>query len=512
ITSGAGNGNSYELPYLGKSCWENALASAYSGDKTLVIGTDDNITNGQVYCYIGVKTTTGTVIDKAGLSGGNLYAVAVSGMSSESSSFIPPPNTTFSLVNLGQVQSITGASLNALTVSAGATDFLRPEDGAWDPQNPADFYFNTTNAPGVPSRLWRLRFNDILNPEFGGTITAVLDGTEGQQMLDNITIDNSGHILLQEDPGGGSYLAKIWQYTIQSDALTVMAEHDASKFTSTGSSYLGADDEESSGIFDAQNILGPGMFLFVDQSHVPVANPAVVELGQILSLTNPFTANSNPEINVLGNSVNINDGSSITSFGNNTFYGPVNVGSSLTKTFVINNSGAGNLVINNIALSANPAGFSVLNPFTFPIVINPGSTLPFLVQYSPSVAGTSTATINIANTDYNESWFDFLIEGSGTLPAGILNNSGSETNILFFPNPVNQKASVVLRNCNHEELSIQIYDLQGKELVIPFDVVESGQTKSVLLNTTRLPDGIYIVKINGSAFVNTFKMVVTHQD
>jgi hypothetical protein len=41
----------------------------------------------------------------------------------------------------------------------------------------------TTNSFGSPSRLYQFTFTDIANPELGGTITAVLDGTEGQQIV-----------------------------------------------------------------------------------------------------------------------------------------------------------------------------------------------------------------------------------------------------------------------------------------------------------------------------------------
>jgi hypothetical protein len=79
-----------------------------------------------------------------------------------------------------------GSALQTASDAAAVTQFLRPEDGAWDPKNPADFYFVTTNAFTAPSRMWRLRFSDINNPETGGTITAVLDGTEGPKMMDNM--------------------------------------------------------------------------------------------------------------------------------------------------------------------------------------------------------------------------------------------------------------------------------------------------------------------------------------
>lgn len=251
------------------------------------MGTDDT-TPGQVYVYIGTKTNTGLDIDKAGLTGGSLYGVAVTGMTTETSSVVIGAGTTFSLINLGNVSAITGASLNTMSNAMNVTNFLRPEDCSWDPSAPNDLYFNTTNAFGSPSRLYRLRFSNIATPENGGTITAVLDGTEGQQMLDNIGIDGNGHILLQEDVGNQAHNGKIWEYNISTDVLTQLASHDPARFITGGGSFL-TQDEESSGIIDVGSILGQGWFLFVDQAHYSIPAP-VVEGGQLLALYKPSLA------------------------------------------------------------------------------------------------------------------------------------------------------------------------------------------------------------------------------
>lgn len=287
VATGASAGNSYELPFLGKFSWENAVANPFQQDKTIVVGTDDT-TPGQVYVYIGTKTNTGLDIDKAGLTGGSLYGVAVTGMTTETSSVVIGAGTTFSLINLGNVSAITGASLNTMSNAMNVTNFLRPEDCSWDPSAPNDLYFNTTNAFGSPSRLYRLRFSNIATPENGGTITAVLDGTEGQQMLDNIGIDGNGHILLQEDVGNQAHNGKIWEYNISTDVLTQLASHDPARFITGGGSFL-TQDEESSGIIDVGSILGQGWFLFVDQAHYSIPAP-VVEGGQLLALYKPSLA------------------------------------------------------------------------------------------------------------------------------------------------------------------------------------------------------------------------------
>ena len=290
IVTGPDAGKSYELPYLGKFSWENSIARPFLSDKTVVVGTDD-ATPGQVYVYIGTKTNSGSEIQKAGLVGGTLYGIKVNGLSTEVNGSIPAANTPFTLASLGNVSGLTGAVLNTNSNAAGVTTFLRPEDATWDPMNPNDLYFVTTNSFSANSRLWKAHFNDINNPELGGTITALLDGSEGQKMLDNMTMDNYGHILLQEDVGNNAHLGKLWQYSVATDALTQIAVHDSALFLTSGTKYIGTQDEESSGIIDASSILGPGMFLFDVQAHYAISGE-LVEGGQLLTLYNPDTYNA----------------------------------------------------------------------------------------------------------------------------------------------------------------------------------------------------------------------------
>ncbi|MES2656582.1 MAG: choice-of-anchor I family protein [Bacteroidota bacterium] len=303
IATGTNAGTTYELPNLGKFSWENAVASPVSGDKTVVAGMDDG-TDGQVYFYIGTKTNTGNEMDKAGLTNGRLYGIAVTGLPAEISATVPAPNTAFTMVDLGVVKDSTGLALNNRSNALSVTKFLRPEDGAFDPSNPNDFYFVTTNAFTAPSKMWRLRFNDIKNPTTGGTITAVLDGTEGPKMMDNIGIDNSGHIIIQEDVGNNVHIGKTWQYTIANDKLTLIASHDSTRFINGAANYL-TQDEEGSGIIDVQDILGAGNFLLVDQAHY-ATNTEFVEGGQILKMFNPTTAIGEQLISI-GSSRSINN-------------------------------------------------------------------------------------------------------------------------------------------------------------------------------------------------------------
>lgn len=289
VVTGPLRGHSYELRHMGNASWENIVARPFKSELTVVIGLDD-ASPGQVYVYVGRKRRLGNVLQRAGLVGGLLYGVRVPGAPFESRANALNGQSAFELFCLGDVSQASGAQLQARSANAGVTEFLRPEDGAWDLDDPASFYFATTDrfdGGGLDgrSRLWRLRFHSLARPELGGVIEMLLDGTEGQQMLDNLTLDRRGHVLLQEDPGSNVHLARIWQYTLATDTLTLLAEHAPALFTPGSPSFL-TTDEESSGIVDARHVLGPGWFLLGVQAGFALPGP-LVRGGQLLALFNP---------------------------------------------------------------------------------------------------------------------------------------------------------------------------------------------------------------------------------
>jgi secreted PhoX family phosphatase len=278
------DGVSYELPRLGKLSFENTVANPATGQFTVVASTDDS-TPGQIYVYAGTKTASGGPVDRAGLTNGTLYGIKVNGVTTENSATGIPSGTPFTVVSLGNVENATGAALEAASNAAGVTRFLRPEDGAWDPSSPNDFYFVTTNAFTAPSRLWRLRFVDASHPELGGHIDMLLDGTEGQKMMDNITINGRGQVIIQEDPGNQAYVARVHRYDVATDTLTTIAQHDPNRFLLGAPSFL-TQDEESSGVVDVSDILGEGWYLLDVQAHY-ATDAELVEGGQLMALHVP---------------------------------------------------------------------------------------------------------------------------------------------------------------------------------------------------------------------------------
>jgi Alkaline phosphatase PhoX len=279
------DGTSYEIPAVGKMSFENVAPHPDTGDRTVVADTDDT-GGGQVYLYAGDKQSSGNPVERAGLANGHLFGVKVDGLTSETDASSVAPGTRFTGVDLGDVRNKTGAQIQSASVAAGVTGFNRPEDSAWDPTDARVLYFVTTASFAGKSRLWKLTLDDPSHPEQGGTIDELLDGSEGQHMLDNLTVDNRGNLLIQEDPGGNDHLAKVWRYWPDSDRLEIVAKHDPDRFLPGGDDFL-TNDEESSGVIDASSILGDGWFLGDVQAHYAKGDPELVEGGQLLALHVP---------------------------------------------------------------------------------------------------------------------------------------------------------------------------------------------------------------------------------
>lgn len=332
LVTGAQAGTAYELPYLGNLSFENLVASPYAQDKTIVISLDDG-TNGQVYVYIGDKKATGTEIEKAGLTGGSFYGIKVNGVVDEANG--APANGTFTLQEIGDngdVSNLTGIQIDADSEAQNVTSFLRPEDGAWDPDNPNVFYFVTTNSFSGNTRLYKLTFTDIANPAAGGTIEAVVDGTEGlgAHMFDNLSVAN-GKVIIQEDPGNNGYLARVWEYDIASDTLTALAEFDPARFTPGESEFI-TRDEESSGVLDVTDMLGDSdtrAYILDAQIHALTGNPATVEGGQLLVMyvDDPFLIGGNGRDDLFGSAADEElhgyngDDTARAGSGNDSLYG-----------------------------------------------------------------------------------------------------------------------------------------------------------------------------------------------
>ncbi|MBU1690496.1 MAG: DUF839 domain-containing protein [Gammaproteobacteria bacterium] len=268
--------------------WENLLANPFPQDKTVVIGINDGgtgIMSNALVVYAGTKTNTGSEADKAGLTNGVAKFVNVDGIVNEISNAVT------------RTSAIVSDMRFSLSDTA-STHFSRPEDGAWNPRKPNEFYFVTTDqldktdlTGGTQkggTRLWRLTFDDIKNIDAGGKIDIMLDsssmaggvGVDKPNMFDNISVNVDGTITLQEDVGNAEHNGKMWQFNPVDGSFTLLSKYDPALFGDiVGGSFVAGThtkDEESSGVIDITRLLdrhdGKKYELFVVQDHASAAS------------------------------------------------------------------------------------------------------------------------------------------------------------------------------------------------------------------------------------------------
>jgi len=124
------------------------------------------------------------------------------------------------------------------------------------------------------------------------------------------------------------------------------------------------------------------------------------------------------DIEVVGNGTIIVDGQTTTGASDDTDFGATNVGTPITRTFTINNTGTDGLFLSLPPgfndLGSGTGDWSITNPPAFNVPI--GGTTSFDVTFTPSVSGTQTVELTLSSSDPDESPFTFYLEGFGALP------------------------------------------------------------------------------------------------
>jgi hypothetical protein len=145
-----------------------------------------------------------------------------------------------------------------------------------------------------------------------------------------------------------------------------------------------------------------------------------------------------PEANVKGNGISIADEDTTPSATDDTDFGSLATGGSVSHTFTIENTGAASLTVSDIT-STN--GQFAVGGISFPATITSGSSTTFTVTFNPSTAGLQVATINIASNDCSENPYNFNVQGTAInvqssslkLGGGGYLNAGAPPSLQFQP-------------------------------------------------------------------------------
>jgi MYXO-CTERM domain-containing protein len=105
-------------------------------------------------------------------------------------------------------------------------------------------------------------------------------------------------------------------------------------------------------------------------------------------------------------------------------FGDVRVGTSVTKTVTVRNTGTGSIVFNSITKSGH-AAFSLIAPPATPFTLAPSEFLEFTVRYSPIAEATDTGDLILTTNDPEWPSVQVPVSGRGVKP-----------NLVFEPNPL----------------------------------------------------------------------------
>jgi len=309
----------HTLPKLGRYSKENTNVQPGQGTQTVVFATEDGpaTLDNQLYMYVGKqdRSANATVLARNGLDNGTLYVFRSLDPARNSERTFTSGSVTGEWVEIPHAEDLTDVQLEAASDAAGAMTFVRPEDGAFNPNNPNEFFFDTTGSSsgaddGVNElgRLYSLRLHPG-NPLKPATLTTVYNadtvvaaggdiaispdniGVSGQYLMINEDGTTESRVVMAAKGRDGS----IWRFDLVKGPVGAVGV-DASTATRVAQLDppgrdgvpVGPGIWETSGIIDASALFGADTWLSDAQAHPPTTAPGgapvTVEDGQLFLL------------------------------------------------------------------------------------------------------------------------------------------------------------------------------------------------------------------------------------
>jgi Bacterial protein of unknown function (DUF839) len=310
------DGELHTLPKLGRYSKENTVVQPTRGTETVIFATEDGpaTLDNQLYMYVGKKdrSAKASVLARNGLDNGTLYLFRSLDPTRNSERTFTDGSVTGEWIPISDADDLTDVQLEAASDAVGAMTFVRPEDGAFNPNNPNEFFFDTTGSSsgaddGVNElgRLYSLRLHPG-NPLKPATLTVVYNADTvvaagGDIAISPDNLDVSRRSLMINEDGTTESRAvmaakgrdgSIWRFDLVKGPVGVVGV-DASTATRVAqldppgrdNVPVGPGVWETSGIIDASAMFGTDTWLSDVQAHPPTTPPAgptvTVEDGQL---------------------------------------------------------------------------------------------------------------------------------------------------------------------------------------------------------------------------------------
>ena len=244
----------------------------------------------------------------------------------------------------------------------------------------------------------------------------------------------------------------------------------------------------------------------INTSNNAVINTIGIGSGPI-SFGNSVATISVPEIKVNGGNMpflqQIENYDYTPSITDNTDMGNVNAGSSVTKTFYIQNTGTSDLIIQGVDIYG--PDLSMFDLGVIPTTITAGTTDSFKITFTPTASGTKLVYVHIASNVPNLQNFYYGLQGEGT---GVFEFSGQIKLFLQGYYQGNSLMQSVLLNQNSPAASATQTDFISVELHNPNLPHELMYTYTGALQT----DGLFAGVFPTAALGHEYYLIIKHRN
>ncbi len=190
-------------------------------------------------------------------------------------------------------------------------------------------------------------------------------------------------------------------YTSGSTSFNSLAQSNLAFaiYSNNGNTLLTTVNSTAAGLAETlsgYNLPGAGTY------YVKVTGSAnAAQMYKLTGSISGVTTTTAPEIGVLDGSTNIVDGTGSVALGSG------NVGSTVSKTFTIQNTGNADLTLGTVTV---PTGFVLTQAPTSTVAA--GASTTFTVSLNTTTAGTFSGELSFTNNDADESPFNFALSGT----------------------------------------------------------------------------------------------------
>ncbi len=125
------------------------------------------------------------------------------------------------------------------------------------------------------------------------------------------------------------------------------------------------------------------------------------------------------------------------------------------------------------------------------------------------IGGSSHTVFYNANNSVNA----FAMQNAINLAlsaTGINENNNTISGLNIFPNPADKSSEIKFNLTKSISMNIDLFNLEGKKIESVFSGEMQSGGNSIVVNTSSLLSGMYLVKLNGDGYSSFMNLVVAH--